>query len=42
MATKSDLINPKRLNETSFKNITIGVQFYEKRERLTLAAMEAA
>lgn len=42
MATKNDLIVPKRLNETSFQNITIAIQFYEKREKLTLAAKEAA
>ena len=38
MATKGDLITPKRLNESEFRNISIGIQFYEKREKLTLKA----
>ena len=42
MATKNDLQTPKMLNETRYANISIGIQFYEKREKLTLAAMQAS
>ena len=37
MATKQDLVSVKRLNDSQFDNITISIQFYEKREKLTFA-----
>ena len=36
MATRADLIKTKDLSEAQYSNISIGIQFYEKRERLTV------
>lgn len=42
MSAPSELEAPKHLNETLYSNISLGIQFQIKRERLTLAGKEAA
>ena len=42
MASTEELELPKHLNETDYNNISIGIQFQIKRERLTIAGKTAA